>query len=45
MCAYLSKPEDKYSLAMTQTVRDVFEKELDNHEQMKSIANVYLIYI
>ena len=45
MCAYLSKPEDKCSLAMTQTVRDVFEKELDNHEQMKSLANIYLLYI
>ena len=24
------------------SVRDAFEKELDNHEQMKSVANVYL---
>ena len=42
MCAYLSKSEDECSLAMTQAVRDAFEKELDNHEQMKSVANVYL---
>ena len=42
VCAYLSKSEDECSLAMTQAVRDAFEKELDNHEQMKSVANVYL---
>ena len=27
---------------MTQAVRDAFEKELHNNEQMKSVANVYL---
>ena len=42
VCAYLSKSEDECSLAMTQAVRDAFEKELDNLEQMKSVANVYL---
>ena len=42
MCAYLSKSEDECSLAMTQAVKDAFEKELDNHDQMKSVANVYL---
>ena len=42
MCAYLSKSEEECSLAMTQAVTDAFEKELDNHEQMKSVANVYL---
>ena len=42
MCAYLSKSEDECSLAMTQAVRDAFERELDNHEQMRSVANAYL---
>ena len=42
MSVYLSKSEDEYSLAMTQAMRDAFEKELDNHEQMKPVANVYL---
>ena len=28
--------------SVTQAVRDAFEKELDNHEQIKSVANVYL---
>ena len=42
VCAYLSKSEDECSFAMTQAVWDEFEKELDNHAQMKSVANVYL---
>ena len=42
MCVYLSKSEDECSLAMTQALRDAFEKDLDKHEQMKSVANVYL---
>ena len=42
MCAYLSKSEDECSLAKTHAVRDAFEKVLDNHEEMKSVANVYL---
>ena len=42
MCAYLSKSEDEWSLAVTQAVRDAFERELDNHEQMRSVANAYL---
>ena len=42
MCAYLSKSEDECSLAMTQAIRDAFERELDNHEQMRSVANAYL---
>ena len=42
MCAYLSKSEEECSLAMIQAVRNAFEKELDNREQMKSVANVYL---
>ena len=39
MCAYLSKSENECSVAMKQAVRDVFEKELNNYEQMKSFAN------
>ena len=27
---------------MKQTVRDAFEKELNNYEQMKSVANAYI---
>ena len=42
MCIYLSKSEDECSLAMTQAVRDAFERELDNHEQMRSVTNAYL---
>ena len=42
MCAYLSKSEDECSIAMTEAVRDAFERELDNHEQMRSVANAYL---
>ena len=42
MCAYLSISEDECSLALTEAVRDAFEKELDNHERMRSVANAYL---
>ena len=42
MCAYLSKSEDECSLALTEAVRDAFEKELDNHERMRSVADAYL---
>ena len=42
MGAHLFKPEDEWSPATTQTVTDSFEKELENHEHMKSLANVYL---
>ena len=42
MCAYLSKSENECSVAMKQAVRDAFEKELNNCEQMKSVANVYI---
>ena len=41
MCAYLSKSERESSLAMKEAVRYAFEKELNNYEQMKSVANVY----
>ena len=42
VCAYISNSEDECSPAMTQTVRDAFEKELKNHEQIESVANFYL---
>ena len=42
ICAYLSKPENECSVAMKQGVRDAFEKELNNYEQMKSVTNVYI---
>ena len=42
MCTYLSKSEEECSLAMTQAVRDAFERELDNYQQMRSAANAYL---
>ena len=42
MYAYLSKFENECSVAMKQAVIDVFEKELNNYEQMKSVANTYI---
>ena len=42
MCACLSKSENECSVAMKQAVRDAFEKELNNCEQMKSVPNVYI---
>ena len=42
MWAYLSKSEKECSVAMKQAVRDAFEKELNNYEQMKSVANAYI---
>ena len=41
MCAYLSKSENECSVAIKQALRDAFEKELNNYEQMKSVANAY----
>ena len=41
MCAYLSKSESECSVAMKQAVQDAFKKELDNYEQMESVANAY----
>ena len=38
MCAYLSKSENECSVATKQTVRDAFEKSLNNYEQMKLVA-------
>ena len=42
MCAYLSKSESEGFLVMTQAIRDAFEKELNNFEQIKPVANVYI---
>ena len=42
MCAYLSKSENDFPVTTKQAVRDVFEKELSNYEQMKSVANAYI---
>ena len=42
MCAYLSKSENGCSVANKKAVRDAFEKELNNSEQMKSVANAYI---
>ena len=42
MFAYLSKSENDCSVAMNQAVRDAIEKELNNYEQMKSVANAYV---
>ena len=41
MCAYLSKSEDECSQAMSEAMKDAFEKQLDNYEQMKSVAHAY----
>ena len=42
MCAYLSKCEDECSQAMSQAVEDAFEQNLDNYQQMKSVASAYV---
>ena len=42
MCSYLSKSETECSLAMAQTMREAFGKELDIHEQVNAIAKIYL---
>ena len=42
MCAYLSKSESEFSVAMKQAAEDAFEKELDRYEQIKSVANAYI---
>ena len=46
MCAYLSKSESECSVALKQAVQSsssgAFEKELDNYEQTKSVANAYI---
>ena len=41
VCAYLSKSKDECTQAMSQVVKDAFEKNLDNYEQIKSFAYVY----
>ena len=42
ICAYLSKSKDECFLARTQAVRDAFERELYNQEQMRFVVNTYL---
>ena len=42
MCAYLSKSKNECSVAIKKAVRDAFEKEVNNYEQMKSVANAYI---
>ena len=42
MCAYLSKSENECSIVIKQEVSDAFEKELNNYEQIKSVANASL---
>ena len=42
MYAYLSKCEDECSQAMSQAVEDAFEQNLDNYQQMKSVASAYV---
>ena len=42
MCAYLSKREYECSQAMSQAVKDAFEQNLDNYQQMKSVASNYV---
>ena len=42
MCSYLSKTEDEFSHAMNETLKDAFERELDNYEHMNFLAYFYL---
>ena len=42
MCAYLSKCEDECSQAMNEAVEDTFDQNLDNYQQMKSVASAYV---
>ena len=42
MCAHLTKSGIECSVAIKQAVQDAFEKELDNHQQIKSVANAYI---
>ena len=41
MCAYLSKLEGECSHAMHEAFKDPFSKNVDNNNQMKSIARAY----
>ena len=43
MCSYPSKSEDECSQAMSQAVKEAFEHNLDNYQQMKSEAHSYVI--
>ena len=42
MCAYLSKSEDECSQDRSQAVKEAFEDKLDNYQQMKSVAQIYV---
>ena len=42
MRAYLSNTEYECSDAMNEALQDIFEKELDNFEKMKSLAYAYI---
>ena len=41
MCAYLSKSKDECSQVMSQALKESFEDNLDNYQQMKSVALTY----
>lgn len=41
MCAYLPKSETECTEAMSQAVNNAFEKNLDNYEQMKTVAYTF----
>lgn len=38
---YLSKSEDEYSQAKSESMKEAFGKQLDNCEQMKNVAHTY----
>ena len=42
MFVYLSKSEDECSLALSQAVKNAFERNLDNYQQMKLVVSVYV---
>lgn len=43
MCAYLSKSEDESSQAMSEAMKDAFEKQSDIYEQMKLLLTLIQI--
>ena len=42
MCAYLSKCEDECPQTMNQAVKEAFEHNLDNYQQIKSVAHMLI---
>ena len=42
MCSYLPKSEDECTQAISQTVKEAFEHNLDNYQQMKSVVHNYV---